>query len=168
MTAVYPLTRADTEQLLAINAAAIPAVATLDRQELVRLAQLSDLHLAAFNGNTLLGYLLVFHSNDDYDGEEFRLLRSRFKESFIYIDQVAVRSDARGTGIGRRLYAALEASAAAAGVTLLCCEVNIQPPNPDSLAFHRRLGFERQGVLSIRDGREVALLSKHLPRRATI
>lgn len=26
--------------------------------------------------------------------------------------------------------------------TTLCAEVNVEPPNPDSLRFHQRLGFK--------------------------
>ncbi len=39
------------------------------------------------------------------------------------------------------------------------CEVNLVPPNPGSLAFHHRLGFERMGELQHIPGeKEVAML----------
>ena len=45
----------------------------------------------------------------------------------------------------------------------MTCEVNIRPPNPSSLDFHRRLGFEQVGSLaSDSDDKEVAMLLKQL------
>ena len=29
--------------------------------------------------------------------------------------------------------------------SLLCCEVNLEPPNPGSLRFHQRIGFTEVG-----------------------
>ena len=40
----------------------------------------------------------------------------------------------------------------------IVCEVNVVPPNPGSLAFHKTLGFSKVGQLSVHDGREVVLL----------
>jgi predicted GNAT superfamily acetyltransferase len=31
------------------------------------------------------------------------------------------------------------------GVETICCEVNFVPPNPDSKAFHARMGFNEAG-----------------------
>jgi predicted GNAT superfamily acetyltransferase len=56
--------------------------------------------------------------------------------------RVVVAPEARGRGLGRRLY---EDLAATAGARPLCCEVNLVPPNPGSLAFHERLGFAACG-----------------------
>jgi hypothetical protein len=57
----------------------------------------------------------------------------------------------RKSGFGRRLYADLEAFAAAEGVKHLACEVNSAPPNPISMCFHQSLGFCPVGELANRD-----------------
>ncbi|MHB1091087.1 MAG: hypothetical protein ACYC06_04325 [Ilumatobacteraceae bacterium] len=46
--------------------------------------------------------------------------------------------------------------------TLLTCEVNLQPPNPDSLRFHQRLGFGEVGQQESKPGLIVSLLAKRL------
>jgi predicted GNAT superfamily acetyltransferase len=80
--------------------AAEPAVCRLDRHELSRLMGLSLLHLAATRGaDGFAGYVLAFFSGDDYDGEEFLQLRSSIHEPFVYVDEIAVESEYRGTGI---------------------------------------------------------------------
>jgi hypothetical protein len=58
--------------------------------------------------------------------------------AFLYIDRVVIAPGSRGLGHARRLY---EDLAAIAGGRPLCCEVNLVPANPASLAFHDRLGF---------------------------
>lgn len=43
------------------------------------------------------------------------------------------------------------------------CEVNIRPPNPESLAFHDRQGFVEVGTQETEDGRKtVSLRAKSL------
>ena len=47
--------------------------------------------------------------------------------------------------MGRALYEAAFERAASAGAVEVTCEVNVEPPNPDSQAFHARLGFVEVG-----------------------
>jgi hypothetical protein len=55
-------------------------------------------------------------------------------------------------GRARRLYADLMASARSAGHQVLVCEVNSEPPNPASDAFHSALGFEPIGSAVLTGG----------------
>lgn len=153
----------DIEQVLDLNAAALPAVATLDRPELVRLMALSPEHLAIeSNADSVIGYALIFTSDADYDGEEFHRLRQRLAAPFLYIDQIVIDESARGKGLGRAVYDRLAQRAQQGGMNFLACEVNTQPANPASLAFHRRLGFADLAPMATRDGREVVLLARRL------
>lgn len=138
-------------------------MAHLDGKEFERLLALPNAHLALEDTDaTLIGYLLAFPSQAPYDGEEFiALVRSR-AERFLYIDQVAVARHMRRTGAASALYEHVEADARRTAFAALCCEVNLEPPNPGSLAFHRQAGFERLGMLETADGRTVALLRKPL------
>lgn len=56
-----------------------------------------------------------------------------------YIHFVAVRDDARGSGVGRQLHAAFEQAAVARGAVAL--KALTSPENEGSMAFHRRIGF---------------------------
>ena len=56
-----------------------------------------------------------------------------------YIHFVAVRDNARGLGLGRRLYDTFTAAAVARGATGL--KALTSPSNERSVAFHRRMGF---------------------------
>jgi ribosomal protein S18 acetylase RimI-like enzyme len=57
-----------------------------------------------------------------------------------YIHVVATREDARGSGLGRRLYLAFANTAARQGATMLKAITSLA--NTGSIAFHRALGFE--------------------------
>jgi hypothetical protein len=46
---------------------------------------------------------------------------------------------------------------------MLCCEVNLVPPNPDSMDFHLHVGFRQVGTLETSGGaKKVAMLVKKI------
>ncbi len=85
-------------------------------------------------------FLLAFDEGAEYDSPNYLWFRRRYPR-FVYVDRVAVAQAARGRGHARRLYADLMARAAAADHDVVVCEVNSDPPNPASDAFHATLGF---------------------------
>ena len=109
---------------------------------------------------------MAFGRDAACDGEEFLAFRAAIAEPYVYIDQVAVLQDARGSGVGTALYEVLEQTAAEQGTQVLCCEINSDPPNPESMAFHTKMGFDMVGTLATRDGRRVELRQKLLRREA--
>ena len=74
------------------------------------------------------------------------------RESFVYIDRIIVSSSARGQGIARLLYDDLFDRAKEAGHDQVVCEVNIEPPNLVSEAFHVAMGFDGIGQATIHNG----------------
>ena len=163
MITIRAMTTEDSPQVLRINASSQPHVAPLNEKELGRLMALPNEHLVAIeNSESALGYALAFHREAPYDGEEFLVMRSALAEPFVYIDQVAVAAGHKGRGIGRALYEELERGAGRRRIRFLCCEVNTKPSNPDSSAFHKRMGFEFAAALATSEGREVELLTKTL------
>lgn len=163
MFSVRELSEADYEQLLRINAESQPAVAPLDHRELRRLLGLGGFHLVAATGtDVLLGYLFSFPNESEYEGEEFLYFQQILSERFFYIDQVAVSSEHRLQGVARQLYTALFTAARDDGRHITCCEVNKSPPNPESVAFHRKLGFFQIGEQLVSDGRMVAFFTREI------
>src|SRR6476620_9745638 len=107
-------------------------------------------------------FLLAFDQKARYDSPNFLWFRSRYPR-FVYVDRIVVASAARGRGYARRLYDDLFRHAAEARHASVVCEVNTQPPNPASDAFHAALGFVEVGSASVYDGsRTVRYLSKSL------
>ncbi len=90
-------------------------------------------------------FLIAFDERGDYASENFLWFRKRY-DRFVYVDRVVVAEADRGKGLARQLYDALFAAARQAGHTRIVCEVNSDPPNPASDAFHGRLGFREVGM----------------------
>ena len=95
--------------------------------------------------------LLALDQDAAYENPNFEWFKERRKR-FVYIDRVIVAAAARGKGLAGRLYRDLFAKAAAAGHRCVVCEVNVEPPNPASDAFHKSMGFEAIGEATIYGG----------------
>lgn len=70
---------------------------------------------------------------------------------------MAVAPVARRRRVASELYEDALAYASGQGLHGLACEVNLRPPNPASLRFHERFGFEPVATLDTADGRVVSL-----------
>jgi 4-hydroxy-tetrahydrodipicolinate synthase len=134
--------------LLALNNANATELSWLDPQ---RLAALLGQAFYARRIGSVRAFLLAFDERADYDSPNYLWFRERYPR-FVYVDRVAVAQAARGRGFARRLYADLMQQAAAAGHTVVVCEVNANPPNPASDALHAALGFAEVGAASIHGG----------------
>ena len=106
--------------------------------------------------------LIAFDETAAYDSPNFLWFRQRYRR-FVYIDRVAVTASARGLGIARALYDDLIEAARADGHTVVCAEVYARPPNPQSDAFHAKMGFRAVGSQYLADrDKTVTLLVREL------
>ena len=153
----------DFEEVLRINRQCAPHVALLDEDELRRLVALADVAWVAEDAGRVAAYVLGMSNASRYDGEEFQGFQTRLAQPFLYVDQIAVASEARRASIGSTMYEGLGRWSHERSIEVLCCEVNMEPENPVSMRFHEQAGFRRIGELRTADGRLVALLCKHLP-----
>jgi uncharacterized protein len=107
-------------------------------------------------------FLLVFDQDAPYDNVNFKWFKARYPR-FAYIDRILVDAAARGQGCARALYEDLFAAAAAADHTMVCAEINSDPPNPASDAFHANLRFEIAGEAYLPDrGKTVRYFTRKL------
>jgi len=111
-------------------------------------------HLAAF--------LIAFDECADYDSPNYLWFRQHYAR-FVYVDRIVVDRTARKQGLAHLLYEDLFRQAVAAGQEIVGCEVNSDPPNPASDAFHAGLGFSEVGRASIHGGaKSVRYLARRL------
>jgi uncharacterized protein len=140
-------------QALALNAGVIHWTSALDRARLGVLLDWAVAAPAVIEGGRLAAYLLGFGPGSAYDSPNYRWFAARLAR-FAYVDRVIVAPGAQGSGLARRLYGAF---AEAAGGPLVC-EVNTEPANPGSEAFHARLGFVEMGRAVLGPGKAVRYL----------
>jgi predicted GNAT superfamily acetyltransferase len=157
-----PFTPADLFELHGLNQANVPHVGSLTTKELERVLSQTALALGLWDDVGLAGMVLAMEPSSSYPSPNFKWFVAKY-ERFLYVDRIAVADRARGRGLGRRLYEAVFAEAGRRGLERVTCEVNTLPPNPDSLAFHAKLGFERVGdVAHVKGEKEVTMLAAAL------
>lgn len=147
----------ELDAALALNQAAVPHVGEVSRERMRQVLAWADVALAVDVDGALAGFLIAMGPLSGYDSPNYRWFAERYDEDFLYLDRVVVRPEARSLGAGRALY---EAAFEARPSPYLVAEVNVEPPNPGSLAFHERLGFEQVGQVEHGPGRVVAMLAK--------
>jgi predicted GNAT superfamily acetyltransferase len=128
------------DALLALNndfAAELSVLDTAKARHLVRHA-----FMARAIGEEAL--LIAFDQDAPYDNHNFRWFKERF-DRFVYVDRLVVTPRHQGGGWAKLLYQSLFARALERGHASVTCEINVDPPNPRSEAFHTGLGFEAVG-----------------------
>ncbi|EGF90794.1 acetyltransferase GNAT family protein [Asticcacaulis biprosthecium C19] len=100
------------------------------------------------------GFILTFDQTAAYDSPNFLWFKARY-DRFCYIDRVVIAASAQGLGLGKALYQHLFDAARQAGFETIVCEVNLDPPNPGSIAFHERQGFAAVGDQTLPNGKTV-------------
>ena len=145
---LLPLTTDVLPAILALNNAHARELSWLEPERLEHLVGQAFLVLRAGEADA---FLMTFDQDAGYDSENFLWFRAR-DPRFVYVDRVVVADRARGRGLARRLYEALFDKARAAGHTLVTCEVNADPSNPASDAFHAALGFTEVGQAALKGG----------------
>ena len=91
-----------------------------------------------------LSFLLAFDADAAYASPNYLWFRERHRQ-FVYVDRIVIEVSGRGRGTARQHYLDLFAAGSAAGHAIVCAEVNYDPPNPASDAFHAALGFAEVG-----------------------
>lgn len=131
-------------------------MATAD--EMLDLLSLSSLALIAQDedGNAL-GFVMAMDPGLDYASENYVFFEARFS-NHLYIDRIVLTDESRGLGLGSTLYEHIFDRARADGRERVTCEVNLEPPNPGSLRFHRRWGFEDVDTQPTKGGQVVVQL----------
>ena len=154
-----PITPADHPQVLAWNHEHVELLSEMDEDRLVTLLGWTDRGSVVVDGGRDVGFVLTFPSGTAYDSENYRWFGARYPD-FYYLDRVVVDPAVRRTGIGSRLYDEIETRARALA-PVMCLEVNLDPPNEPSLAFHRGRGFVEVGQ-DLHGGHLVSLMAKEL------
>jgi predicted GNAT superfamily acetyltransferase len=153
------VTAADRLRLLELNEESVRALSELDERRLDFILELAHRSLVAQLDGRIAGFAIAIAQGTGYDSDNYRWFSTRY-ERFLYLDRIAVAAGHRRHGLGGALYEAMEATAVPFG--RMVCEVNVDPPNEVSLAFHRARGYREVGRLAHGTQRTVLLLSKEL------
>ena len=167
MSTFQPIVRhivsTDVTRVLEINNANTPGVSELTMIELATDLK-NSLHALVIDNEhgEVCAFCITFDPDAPEAGSNHEWFAERYK-SFVYLDRIAIDSSHQNRGLGALLYQTVEQHMLnSAEHSLLCCEVNLEPPNPGSLRFHKRIGFTEVGQHSPQQGYLVSMLSKNL------
>ena len=136
----------DLPRVLEINNANTPGVSELTMAELQTDLR-NSLHALAIDDEhgEVCAFCITFDPGAPDAGANHQWFAERYK-SFVYLDRIAIDSNHQNRGLGALLYQSVEQQMLkSVEHSLLCCEVNLEPPNPGSLRFHLRIGFTEVG-----------------------
>lgn len=150
----------DLETVLQLNESEVPHVGRVSLGDMRGfLAKAVYFRVACNADGQIMAFLIGLDPDTDYHSPNFLWFCDHY-ENFAYIDRIAVATAARRQGVAEALYTDFS-DATCDWSEHLCCEVNIRPENPVSMAFHQRLGFRQVGTLESDNGaKEVAFLLK--------
>ena len=139
------LVETDVPLLVEINEQGLPGTGKVNQQEMQKLLELSELSLGVFADKKLLGFVICLLPKTAYGSLNYAWFNERYDE-FIYVDRIAVATDARNQGIGSMLYDRVFEYAKTNNIPVTA-EVSLRPPNQGSDRFHLRHGYQVVGEL---------------------
>jgi uncharacterized protein len=148
----------DVQQVLALNARNVEALAPMDEPRLRQLQGIADRFDVLELDGGFAGFVITFGAGTAYDSENYRWFSERFGD-FYYLDRIVLHEDVRRRGLGGFVYDEMERVAKERG--RLTLEVNLVPRNHASLAFHERRGYAEVGRLGD-EAHLVSLMEKPL------
>ncbi len=151
----------DAAAVLRLNAESVAVLSPMDEDRLGLLAGMSCLHLVAVGPAGVIGFVMGFANGAAYDSANYRWFAARYKR-FLYLDRMVVAPSFRGCGVGRAFHAAAERHAVAYGLDWLVGEIDLDPPNPVSLAYHERIGFVEVGRQTLPSGKVVSMRARRV------
>ena len=156
---LQPLRDADHLDVLGLNQRFQHLTAPLDVDGLSHLDAVGTVEVIRV-GDAFAGFVVTVPREADHDSGNLVWFRERY-DAFDYLDRIIVHEDFRRRSLAGQVYDEVEARTTRRA-PLLTLEVNIDPPNEASLAFHAARGFEQVGERDL-DDHTVAMLVKRLP-----
>ncbi len=142
---IRPLSFTEVDVIWEINEAGLPGTGQVSVDEIKALLEFSSLAVGAYSNKKLVGFVICLPPKTEYGSLNYSWFNQRYAD-FLYVDRIAVSVPHQNQKIGTLLYEYVKRKAREMRVPVTA-EVNIKPPNPGSIRFHERHGFEQVGIL---------------------
>lgn len=159
---IEDFTQKDIKSVLKLNQRSQPHLSHLTYERLSELVEfIFHFRVIKYEEN-VVAFLMGMEEDQPYDSVNY-IWMSNYCKSFYYIDRIAVRENFQFQGLGKALYNDSQFYAILKKKPIMACEVNIIPPNPESIRFHHRLGFHPVGEQNTERGnKRVQYMVKNL------
>ncbi len=136
------------EKILSLNEELVHFLSDMDLNKYLEMSKEATLNKVALIDNQFAGFIMAFCEGKKYDSVNYKWFEQRY-DKFLYVDRIVISPCHHGKGVGKELYKKLFLFAKENGYDIVTCEINIEPPNPGSLEFHKKMGFKEVGTQSI-------------------
>ena len=92
-----------------------------------------------------VGFIFLYDEKTKYDSLNYLYFKNRYHK-FLYVDRIIITEEHQKKGYGQQLY---DFVIETHKPNIFCCEVNITPPNKQSLSFHQKYGFKEIGQQTV-------------------
>lgn len=149
----------DLSAVLAMNEDSVPHVSSVDLSEMKYYLENANSFLIIEEDREPAGFMIVLQKGLNYESLNYKFFSTNYDE-FDYVDRIVITEKYRGRKLGTALYQHLAKNSEQ---KLITCEVNLKPPNPNSLGFHKSLGFRKVAEQATEGGKKkVALMVKRI------
>ena len=148
----------DLDEILKLNQQALPAVSSVTKEEMQHFLNIVDYFKSLIIDQKVIGFLIALTPGKDYQSINYKWFENKFK-SFIYVDRIVISPNYQGKGLGTNFYNDLS-KVTDQTITKITCEVNLNPPNEESMLFHKKYGFEQVDTQFTENGKKEVSLMK--------
>lgn len=149
MTTLRDLRTDDYPTVLELNEHFVHFLAPMDEAKLLAIVELTTWAKVVEIDGDVAAFAWAIPATGAYWSPFHAWFRERYDE-FLYLDRVVVGEHAHRRGFGAMLYNDLERHARDGGHERVTLEVDIEPHNEGSLAFHTGRGYEPVGEVDCR------------------
>lgn len=148
----------DLDEILKLNQQALPAVSSVTKEEMQHFLNIVDYFKSLIIDQKVIGFLIALTPGKDYQSLNYKWFENKYK-SFIYVDRIVISPSYQGKGLGTNFYNDLSKTTDKT-ITKITCEVNLNPPNEESMLFHKKYGFEQVDTQFTENGKKEVSLMK--------
>ncbi|MBR9917439.1 GNAT family N-acetyltransferase [bacterium] len=141
----------DISEIWKLNEAEVPHVSSIRRKDFLSFLEIASNFVVIDIDGEIAGFMISLREGADYGSVNYKFFNNHYRQ-FEYVDRIVIKEEFKGNGMGRKLYEFLFDKNE---TDLVCCEVNVKPPNPDSMAFHQKLGFKEKSKLITENGKKM-------------
>jgi predicted GNAT superfamily acetyltransferase len=149
----------DLPYVLELNTASIPHVSKVNLDDMRTFLKYADPFLIIEEEGKIAGFMIVLQKGLDYKSLNYKFFCDNYSD-FDYVDRIVISKEFRGKKFGTSLYNYLFQNS---NQKMITCEINIKPPNINSMEFHKALGFNQVAEQVTEGGnKSVAMMIKIL------
>ena len=143
---IRTLRTTDLELIHKWNQSTVPKVNSLTFEEFrLQSVNCTYSYIQCSTNSMPVGFIFLYDEKTEYDSLNYLYFKSRYQK-FLYVDRIIIAGEHQKKGYGQQLY---DFVIDTHNPDIFCCEVNITPPNRQSLSFHQKYGFKEIGQQNV-------------------